>query len=75
MTFDDVPFSRREAPSSDDRWRFDLLAASPYGQIVYTPDLVILDVNARHCAMTGRRREDLLVRTLFEVFPANPDDP
>ena len=75
MTSDDAPFPRSDAPSSDDRWRFDLLAASPYGHIVYTPDLVILDANARHCAMTGRRREDLLGRTLFEAFPANPDDP
>jgi two-component sensor histidine kinase len=75
VTPDDAPSPRPEAPYPGDRWRFDLLAASPYGHIVYTPDLLILDVNARHCAMTGRRREDLLGRRLFEAFPANPDDP
>jgi PAS domain S-box-containing protein len=54
-----------------------LLEASPFPQIVFgtDPDLTILEVNARHCALTGMSREDLLGRALFEAFPVNPNDP
>ncbi|MEU2422194.1 SpoIIE family protein phosphatase [Streptomyces sp. NPDC007851] len=39
-----------------------------------TPDLVYAEVNAEFLRMTGRRREDVVGRYLFDVFPDNPDD-
>jgi PAS domain-containing protein len=40
-----------------------------------TPECVIADVNEAYLQMTGRRREDLLGRYVFDVFPDNPSDP
>jgi PAS domain-containing protein len=36
------------------------------------PDLVILDANRDFLDVTGRNREDVLDRQIFEAFPANP---
>ena len=47
--------------------------ASPLATLVLTTDLRIADVNARHSAMTGRARSDIVGRHLFEAFPKNPD--
>ena len=47
--------------------------ASPLATLVLTPDLRIADVNARHSAITGRPREEIVGRPLFEAFPKNPD--
>ncbi|MFH8772061.1 PP2C family protein-serine/threonine phosphatase [Streptomyces sp. NPDC017958] len=43
--------------------------------MVLGPDLVIADVNEAACRVTGRTREDLLGRYLFDAFPENPADP
>ncbi|MGW3152195.1 MULTISPECIES: PP2C family protein-serine/threonine phosphatase [Streptomyces] len=43
--------------------------------MVLGPDLVIADVNEAACRVTGRSREDLLGRYLFDAFPENPADP
>jgi serine phosphatase RsbU (regulator of sigma subunit) len=43
--------------------------------MVLGPDLVIVDVNEAACLVTGRTREDLLGRYLFDAFPDNPADP
>ena len=40
-----------------------------------TPDLVYADVNAAFVRGTGRSRESIVGRYLFDVFPENPDDP
>lgn len=40
-----------------------------------TPDLVYADVNAAFLRGTGRSRESIVGRYLFDVFPENPDDP
>ncbi|MFG2130680.1 PP2C family protein-serine/threonine phosphatase [Streptomyces sp. NPDC048751] len=40
-----------------------------------TPDLVYVDVNEDFVRMTGRSREQLLGRYIFDVFPENPNDP
>ncbi|WP_432042107.1 PP2C family protein-serine/threonine phosphatase [Streptomyces cadmiisoli] len=40
-----------------------------------TPDLVYADVNAEFLQMSGRRREEVVGRYLFDVFPDNPNDP
>ncbi|MEW2301061.1 SpoIIE family protein phosphatase [Streptomyces sp. NPDC006655] len=39
-----------------------------------TPDLVYADVNAEFLHMAGRRREEVVGRYLFDVFPDNPED-
>ncbi|MEU1477634.1 PP2C family protein-serine/threonine phosphatase [Streptomyces sp. NPDC001668] len=40
-----------------------------------TPDLVYADVNEEFLRMSGRRREELVGRYLFDVFPDNPNEP
>ncbi|MEU1423704.1 SpoIIE family protein phosphatase [Kitasatospora sp. NPDC005751] len=40
-----------------------------------TPDLVYVDVNEDFVRMSGRTREQLVGRYLFDVFPDNPNDP
>ena len=40
-----------------------------------TPDLVYADVNEEFLRMAGRRREEVVGRYLFDVFPDNPNDP
>ncbi|MET7294676.1 SpoIIE family protein phosphatase [Streptomyces griseoloalbus] len=39
-----------------------------------TPDLVFADVNEAFVRGSGRSREDLVGRSLFDVFPDNPND-
>ncbi|MFE2064769.1 PP2C family protein-serine/threonine phosphatase [Streptomyces sp. NPDC059467] len=38
-----------------------------------TPDLVYADANEEFLRMSGRKREDLIGRYLFDVFPDNPN--
>ncbi|NUR57938.1 MAG: SpoIIE family protein phosphatase [Catenulispora sp.] len=52
-----------------------LFAATPSPYLVLGPDLVIVDVNQAYLQATGRTREDLLGRYIFEAFPDNPTDP
>lgn len=40
-----------------------------------TPELVFADVNEEFLRVAGRRREELVGRYLFDVFPDNPNDP
>ncbi|GAA2747296.1 hypothetical protein GCM10010440_42510 [Kitasatospora cinereorecta] len=40
-----------------------------------TPELVYTDANADFLRQSGRRREELIGRYLFDVFPDNPNDP
>ncbi|WP_035792458.1 PP2C family protein-serine/threonine phosphatase [Kitasatospora mediocidica] len=42
---------------------------------VLTPELVYADVNEEFVRMSGRTREQLVGRQLFDVFPDNPNDP
>ena len=39
-----------------------------------TPDLVYADANEEFLRMAGRRREEVVGRYLFDVFPDNPND-
>ncbi|CCK31737.1 magnesium or manganese-dependent protein phosphatase [Streptomyces davaonensis JCM 4913] len=39
-----------------------------------TPELIYADVNEDFLLMTGRSREDLVGRYLFDAFPDNPND-
>jgi diguanylate cyclase (GGDEF)-like protein/PAS domain S-box-containing protein len=52
-----------------------LFAASSTPSLVLTPDLVIRDANPAHLRATGRSRDAVVGRHLFEVFPDNPSDP
>jgi serine phosphatase RsbU (regulator of sigma subunit) len=49
--------------------------ALPGGIALITPQLVYADVNESYLRVTGRKREQLLGRYLFDVFPDNPHDP
>ncbi|GAA2242751.1 MULTISPECIES: PP2C family protein-serine/threonine phosphatase [Streptomyces] len=40
-----------------------------------TPDLVYADVNEEFVRVSGRSREQLIGKYLFDVFPDNPNDP
>ncbi|MFZ5509261.1 MAG: EAL domain-containing protein [Pseudomonadota bacterium] len=56
---------------------FELLFnASPHPYLILRPDraFTIVAVNDLYLAATGTRREDIVGRSLFEVFPDNPDD-
>ncbi len=52
-----------------------LFDATPSPQLVLDPDLMIVEVNQAYLQATGRRREDLIGKGVFEAFPANPADP
>ena len=46
--------------------------ALPVPVALLAPDLVILDANREFLEVTGRDREDVLGRQIFQAFPANP---
>ncbi|TCZ61094.1 PAS domain-containing sensor histidine kinase [Roseicella aquatilis] len=54
-----------------------LFAASPAPFLVVAPDaprFTIREVNSAYLAATGRTRDALIGRGIFEAFPDNPDD-
>ena len=55
-------------------YRQDFMAL-PGAIALLTPEGMILDVNDGYLEASGRSREQLLGRNLFDVFPQNPDDP
>jgi signal transduction histidine kinase len=52
-----------------------LFEAAPGCYLVLRPDLTIVAVSEGYLAATMTRREEILGRGLFDVFPDNPDDP
>ncbi|WP_406729331.1 SpoIIE family protein phosphatase [Streptomyces sp. GD-15H] len=52
-----------------------LFAVTPSPYLVLDPDLVVADVNEAYLRVTGRTREEMIGRYLFEVHPDNPADP
>ncbi|MEZ5830659.1 MAG: PAS domain-containing protein [Dongiaceae bacterium] len=62
----------RSAPTVDFRALFE---AAPNLYLVLTPDLTIVAASDAYCRATMTRRETIVGRGLFEVFPDNPDDP
>jgi signal transduction histidine kinase/CheY-like chemotaxis protein len=52
-----------------------LFESAPALYLVLTPDLTIVAVSDAYAAATKTRRDEILGRSLFEVFPDNPDDP
>jgi signal transduction histidine kinase len=62
----------RTLPAPDFRTLFE---AAPGLYLVLTPDLTIVAVSNAYLRATMTRREEILGRALFDVFPDNPDDP
>ena len=52
-----------------------LFQSSPGCYLVLAPDLTIVAVSDAYLHATMTRRETVMGRPLFEVFPDNPDDP
>lgn len=52
-----------------------LFAATPTPYLVLTPDLVVCEANSAYLEVTRTVRDDILGRSVFDVFPDNPDDP
>ncbi|WP_030410616.1 PP2C family protein-serine/threonine phosphatase [Streptomyces sp. NRRL S-1448] len=52
-----------------------LFAATPSPYLVLGTDLVIVEVNQAYLDATGRTRDDLIGKYVFDAFPDNPDDP
>lgn len=52
-----------------------VFAAAPSPYLLLSPHLVICEANDAYLAVTGRSREDLLGRPVFEAFPDNPAFP
>ncbi|KAF7600706.1 MAG: two-component system response regulator [Candidatus Dactylopiibacterium carminicum] len=52
-----------------------LFDAAPGLYLVLDPQLRIVAVNQAYARATKTRREDILGKGIFEVFPDNPDDP
>ncbi|MTE19730.1 SpoIIE family protein phosphatase [Streptomyces sp. TRM43335] len=52
-----------------------LFDAVPTPLAVLNPALVFVEANQAYLNVTGRTRDEVVGRPLFEVFPPNPDDP
>jgi len=52
-----------------------LFESAPDLYLILDPQLVIVGVNDAYARSTKTRREDIVGKGLFEVFPDNPDDP
>jgi signal transduction histidine kinase/CheY-like chemotaxis protein len=52
-----------------------LFKSAPGLYLVLDPELTIVAVTENYLRATMTRREEILGRNLFEVFPDNPDDP
>jgi len=52
-----------------------LFETAPGPYLVLTPDLTIAAVNDAYLTATMTKRDEIVGRGLFEVFPDNPDDP
>ena len=52
----------------------ELLRAAPDPYLVLAPDFSIVEVTDAYLSVTMTRREDLLGRVVFDVFPDDPDD-
>ncbi len=63
----------RSGPSRLDHAALFDAAPTPY--VVVDRHLVIVEANRAYCAVVGRRREELVGRSMFDVFPTNPADP
>jgi PAS domain S-box-containing protein len=60
------------APMVDFRSLFE---AAPDSYLVLSPDFTIVAVSDAYARATMTKRDDIVGRGLFDVFPDNPDDP
>ncbi|NSL54889.1 EAL domain-containing protein [Uliginosibacterium aquaticum] len=67
-----MPSARPTIPLPEYQRLFD---AAPGLYLVLDPELRIVAVNQAYATATMTRREDILGKGMFEVFPDNPDDP
>jgi signal transduction histidine kinase len=61
-----------QMPAPDFRLLFE---SAPGSFLVLRPDLTIAAVSDSYLNNTMTRRDDILDRNIFDVFPANPEDP
>jgi PAS domain-containing protein len=47
----------------------------PAPVLVMTTDFVILDANQAHMRLSGRPREEVIGKSVFDAFPDNPAEP
>ena len=47
----------------------------PIPVLLLTPEFAIADVNQASLQATGRTRDELLGRNVFDAYPSNPSDP
>jgi len=47
----------------------------PIPALLLSTDFMIMDANAAHLRRTGRAREEVVGRIVFDVFPDNPSEP
>ena len=47
----------------------DVFHLSPNAYLVLTPDLIVADANRVFCTLTDRRREQIIGRSLVDVYP------
>ncbi|MFG2881799.1 PP2C family protein-serine/threonine phosphatase [Streptomyces sp. NPDC048297] len=52
-----------------------LFSVTPSPYLVLDPDLMMVEVNEAYLRATGRTRDELIGRYLFDVHPDNPADP
>ncbi|MDB5765127.1 MAG: hypothetical protein JWQ21_4122 [Herminiimonas sp.] len=52
-----------------------LASAFPFPYLLLATDLTIIGTNDSYLHATGRSREDIVGRHVFDAFPADPDDP
>jgi two-component system, LuxR family, sensor kinase FixL len=52
-----------------------LFAALPHAYLVFTPELSIVEASDAYLRATNSRRENILGRNVFDVFPENPRAP
>ncbi|MFI5091724.1 MAG: PAS domain-containing protein, partial [Terriglobales bacterium] len=52
-----------------------LFQAAPGLFLVLAPDLSIADASDAYLSATTTKREEIVGRDIFDVFPDNPDDP
>jgi PAS domain S-box-containing protein len=66
------PSSRESPPELDFQ---KLFRSAPGLYLVLRPDLTIVAASDAYLLGTMTKRDEVLGRNIFEVFPANPDDP
>ena len=52
-----------------------LMRSAPDLYLILSPDLKVLDASGTYLQATMVKREDIIGRYVFDVFPNNPNDP